>query len=301
MTDLLTIASDRLTAMFETRGARMRGVHLDGGPNLLLDDDAPALLAAYGGVLIGPVANRVHLGQLTVGDTPYQMPQNEGQTCLHSGPDGAHARDWTVTHHGPAQLTLSLILPDGACGLPGRREITATFAITGTTLNLRLDAITDAATPMALAHHPYWALGGRMLLECPAEHYLPTDAANIPTGVIHPVAGTAFDFRTAQPMPDDIDHNLCIATARRADPAHVATLTGDKAVLQIDSTEPGLQVYSGAGLPTIPGTDVAPFAGCALEPQDWPNAVNTNDFPPVIITPEAPYRQITRYTLQPAT
>ncbi|MEL6209355.1 MAG: galactose mutarotase, partial [Pseudomonadota bacterium] len=122
-----------------------------------------------------------------------------------------------------------------------------------------------------------------------------------PVGRLALSVGTAFDFRTGQPLPPEIDHNLCLARARRAVPAPVATLTGDAATLTIDSTEPGLQVYSGSGLPTVPGTDIAPFAGVALEPQDWPNAVNTPGFPPVLITPGSPYRQITRYTLMPAT
>ncbi|MEO1778173.1 MAG: galactose mutarotase [Pseudomonadota bacterium] len=301
MTECYTLSSDRLSARFERRGARMRALHLDGGPNLILDADAPDFLAAYGGVLIGPVANRVREGRAVIGGQIHQMPQNEGTTCLHSGPDGVHTQDWTVTDQGGAHLVLSLVLPGGACGLPGRREITATFVIVGTTLSLSLHAITDAPTPMALAHHPYWALGGTPVLRCPADHYLPTDSANLPTGEVATMAGTAFDFRTGQPLPPEIDHNLCLARARRAAPAPVATLTGDAATLTIDSTEPGLQVYSGAGLPTVPGTDIAPFAGVALEPQDWPNAVNTPGFPPVLITPESPYRQITRYTLMPAT
>ncbi|MEO0667974.1 MAG: galactose mutarotase [Pseudomonadota bacterium] len=301
MTDSYTVSSDRLTARFEPLGSRIRALHLDGGPNLILDADAAAFVAAYGGVLIGPMANRVRDGRVQIDGQTHQMPQNEGATCLHSGPHGAHARHWNVTGHGPRHLVLSLDLPDGACGLPGNRQITAAFAITGPTLSLSLHAVTDAPTPIAMAHHPYWALGGTPVLHCPADHYLPTDAANVPTGDIAPVDGTTFDFRTGQPLPPDIDHNLCLARARRDTPERIATLTGDAATLHIDSTEPGLQVYSGAGLPRIEGTDIAPFAGCALEPQDWPNAVNEPQFPHAMVTPDSPYRQITRYTLQPAT
>ncbi|WP_299686540.1 galactose mutarotase [uncultured Tateyamaria sp.] len=301
MTETYTISSDRLTALFDPIGARIRALHLDGGPNLILDADAPEFVAAYGGVLVGPVANRVRDSRVQIGGHSYQMPQNEGSTCLHSGPDGVHVQRWSVTARGPEHLILSLVLEDGACGLPGGRQITAAFTVIGPTMQLSLHAVTDAATPMALAHHPYWALGGPPVLRCAAVHYLPTDAANLPTGQIAPVAGTPFDFRDGRSLPPEIDHNLCLASARRDKPEIVATLTGDKASLTIESTEPGLQVYSGAGLPDIPGTDIAPYAGCALEPQDWPDAVNTPTFPPVLITPDSPYRQITRYTLQPAT
>ena len=301
MTDTYTISSDRLKARFTPFGARMRALHLDVGPNLILDSDAPDFVAAYGGVLIGPVANRVRNGRVEIDGETYQMPQNEGPTSLHSGPDGAHARMWAVTDHGPSHLVLSLDLSDGACGLPGHRQITATFAVSGPTLRLRVDAVTDRPTPLAFAHHPYWALGGTPTLRCPAAHYLPTDAANVPTGDIALVLGTTFDFRTARPLPPEIDHNLCLAGQRHAEPQTVATLSGDAATLTIDSTEPGLQVYSGSGLPDVPDSDIGPFAGCALEPQDWPNAVNEPDFPAVLVTPASPYRQITRYTLRAAT
>ena len=301
MTDSYTLSSDRLTARFEHFGARIRALHLDGGANLILDADAPAFVAAYGGVLIGPVANRVRNGRLQIDGQSYQMPQNEGPTCLHSGPDGAQARQWDVTGHGPGHLVLSLDLPDGACGLPGHRQITATFAITGPTLSLSLHAVTDAPTPITMAHPPYRAHGGAPVQPSPAAHYLPKNTANVPTGEIAAVDGTAFDFRSGQPLPPQIDHNLCLARARREAPTRIATMTGDAATLHIDSTEPGLQVYSGAGLPSIEGTGIAPFAGCALEPQDWPNAVNEPRFPHVLVTPDSPYRQITRYTLQPAT
>ena len=301
MTDTYSISSDRLTARFSAHGARMRALHLDGGPNLILDSDAREFFAACGGVLIGPVANRVREGRAQVGRETYQMPQNEGRTCLHSGPEGAQARTWTVVEHEPHQLTLSLQLPDGACGLPGARQITARLSLSGATLELNLRAVSDVTTPIALAHHPYWALGGTQILRSPAQHYLPTDAVKLPTGEICEVAGTPFDFRAGQPLPPDVDHNLCLARTRRSAPEHIATLAGTKATLTIDSTEPGLQVYSGSGLPTLPGTDIAPFAGCALEPQDWPNAINTPAFPNILVTPSSPYRQITRYTLHGAT
>ncbi|MEX0311813.1 MAG: galactose mutarotase, partial [Tateyamaria sp.] len=72
-------------------------------------------------------------------------------------------------------------------------------------------------------------------------------------------------------------------------------------VLRIASTEPGLQAYSGAFLPDLPAANIGPFAGIALEPQGWPDAVNHPEFPDVIVTPDHPYVQITTYTLHRAT
>ncbi|MEL6888797.1 MAG: hypothetical protein AAFO86_08810, partial [Pseudomonadota bacterium] len=84
MTDSYTISSDRLRARFEPLGGRIRALHLDKGPNLILDSDAPEFVAAYGGVLVGPVANRVRDGRVQIDGQTHQMPQNEGATCLHS-------------------------------------------------------------------------------------------------------------------------------------------------------------------------------------------------------------------------
>ena len=297
MTNTYTIRSSRLSVTIEPWGARMRSLTLDGGPNLILDADPhahPDWVAAYGGVLIGPIANRVRGGQLTMGNTTYQMPQNEGTTCLHSGPEGVHAQTWEVSQCEPQFIQLTLKLADGDCGLPGNREITALFAVIDNVLRLSIHAISDAPTPFAFAHHPYWALGGAPTLQCNAETYLPIDDVTLPTGEVAPVAETPFDFRTPRPLPPEIDHNLCLSDAPHADPTEIATLSGETASLTISSTEPGLQVYSGAGLPTIENTDIAPFAGCALEPQAWPNAVNVPHFP-AICTEN--YRQITTYRL----
>lgn len=304
MTTSLTIASDRLTVRIDPRGARTRAIHLDGGPNLLLDADPEAhsdWAACYGGVIVGPVANRVAGGRVAIDGVTCQMPQNEGTTCLHSGPKGVHAHPWRVVAHEATSLHLEVTLPDGTCGLPGHRVITAQFTCTGETLTLTLLATTDRATPMSLAHHPYWVLGPDQHLQVPADHYLPVDASLLPTGEVSPVENTIFDLRKGGPIPPEIDHNFCLSNQPHPTPVDAATLSGQLGTLRITSTEPGLQIYGGAALPDIPAEGIRPYAGVALEPQGWPNAVNTPHFPNVIMTAETPYRQITQYTLGPAT
>lgn len=304
MTTSLTIASDRLIVRIDPHGARTHAIHLDNGPNLWLDADPeahPAWSACYGGVIVGPVANRVAGGRVMIDGAAYQMPQNEGTTCLHSGPDGLHARLWQVVAHEASSLQLQTTLPDGACGLPGRRTITVRFTCTGNTLVLAFEGRTDRPTPVSLAHHPYWALGPDQRLHVFADRYLPVDGQLLPTGEMASVDGTPFDLRAGAPNPPDIDHNYCVSDRPQPTPTQVATLSGQLGTLRIASTETGLQVYSGAGLPDIPAHGIRPHAGVALEPQGWPNAVNTAHFPSVIVTPETPYRQITQYTLAPAT
>ncbi|MEL7165449.1 MAG: aldose epimerase family protein [Pseudomonadota bacterium] len=287
---MIEIANDILVARFAPLGARLCHVGFRDGPNLILDADPeayPEWAACYGGVIVGPVANRVAGAQIRIDDKHFPMDANEGATCLHSGANGLHTRIWQMTVKKAAAVTFAVFLPEGACGLPGRREITAEFTLTGNALMLSLSATSDQVTPMAVAHHPYWSLGGPHVLQSQADAYLPVDDVLIPTGEIARVSGTPLDFTSPRVLPDHIDHNLCWGRKRNS-AAAMATLTGDNAVLQITSNQPGLQVYSGAGLPTLPG--IAPFAGCALEPQIWPNAINTAHFPDALLQPGATYR-----------
>ena len=308
MTDTVTLTSNQLTARISPHGARLETLCFEGGPSLVLHTDPdthPDWRSFYPGAIVGPVANRVKGGRFTLNGTTCQMPCNEnGIAALHSGPDGLDQRVWTITDQSASDLHLHITLPDGDGGLPGTREIEAHYAVRDATLTLTITARTDAPTPINIAHHPYWRLGDAAahLLQVAAPHYLPVDARNIPTGEIAPVTGTAFDHSAPRPLDPQVDHNLCCATARRDRPTHLATLTGTNGLqLDVDSTEPGLQVYAGAHLPTLPGTDIAPFAGIALEPQGWPDAVNQPHFPSVLCAPDQPYRQITRYRITRAT
>ncbi|MBY5932745.1 galactose mutarotase [Tateyamaria omphalii] len=305
MTKTYTIHSDRLTATFDPDGARMRSLQLDGGPNLILDvDDAvtPALRDAYGGTIVGPLANRVRGGKVPMGNVIHQMPCNEvGITALHSGPDGLDRMQWTVTGQHPARLCLQYHLPDGHGGLPGNRVIDLEYSVWRSTLTVNIWMQTDAPTPASIAHHPYWRVTGGHSLRIHADQYLPTDNTNLPTGDIADVAGTPFDHRTPRAIDKDTDHNFCVSTTRAPDPRPMAELTTAHSRLKIDSTEPGLQAYSGAFLPDIPQAEIAPLSGIALEPQGWPDAVNNAHFPNVICAPDHRYSQTTRYTLNSAT
>ncbi|KIC48920.1 aldose epimerase family protein [Tateyamaria sp. ANG-S1] len=303
MTTTYTIHSDRLTATFDPDGARMRSLHLDGGPNLILDADegiTSALRDTYGGTIVGPLANRVRGGKVPLGAVVHQMPCNEnGTTALHSGPDGLDRMQWTASAQDNATLTFTCHLPDGHGGLPGNRDVSVTFTLTSNTLTLRIAMTTDAPTPASIAHHPYWRVTGGHSLRIHADHYLPTDDANLPTGRIAPVAGTPFDHRTPRPIDPGTDHNFCVADMTSPTPRPMAILHTKTHTLQIDSTESGLQAYSGAFLPEIPQANIAPLAGIALEPQGWPDAVNHTHFPDVIVTPDHPYVQTTTYRLTP--
>lgn len=305
MTQALTLASTDLIATVSTRGARLDTLRFHEGPNLLLHSDDPTWRDSYGSTLVGPVANRVKGGHVRIRDKTYQMPCNEnGITALHSGPDGLDTQNWEVIAHEAHRLHLRCALADGAGGLPGNRVFDVTYGVDGPQLTLDVQATTDADTPIAIAHHPYWRLGDARdhLLQIQADSYLLLDAAHLPTGEVRPVAGTVFDHRKARPVDPQTDHNFCIGQIRRTTPVRVATLSGtDGLTLHIDSTEPGLQVYAGAFLPDLPAADIKPGAGLALEPQGWPDAVNQPEFPSIIACCDRPYRQKTCYLITTAT
>jgi aldose 1-epimerase len=300
---MIRLKSDTLEAWVHPTGATLVGLWLRGRPRSLVLGFAGASgyarIPIYAGAIVGPVANRIAKGQLTIGNDPWQMQTNDGPHALHSADQGLHARHWTIRSKSRHQVTLTCDLPDGDAGLPGNRVIEARYILQDEGgLDVHMSAISDRDTVMNLAHHPYWNLDGRETvsrhtLQIHAYQYLPTD----------------YDFRqfTALPVDRTLDANLCLARARRVTPALAAELVGSTGVhLTIETTEPGLQVYNGSGLPDIrvpmhPGQRLGPCAGIALEPQSWPDAPNNPEFPSISLPGGQMYRQHTRYRVFAAT
>ena len=311
----ITIASPELSATFLTLGAILQDVRLKnvrhsltlGGMTLSAYDNGPM---KYFGAVVGPVANRIANGRAKIEGTELSLVKNEnGITTLHGGELGTHARNWTVTSQSDDQVTLMVSLPDGEEGWPGNRTIFVSYYITHATLTMEITASTDAPTYMNLANHSYWnlagvAMTGGHVLTINADRYTPVDANLIPTGEIAKVADTPFDFRYARVLKGEggnrYDHNFCLADAR-GPVRNAARLEAPSGlVMEMETTEPGLQVYDAVGLATAPhvGHLAAPynkFAGVALEAQGWPDAPNHRNFPSVMLVPGEMYRQTTRW------
>ena len=304
---MIEISNDLLRARILPLGATLAGLWHQGLENSLVlgfSDPADYLrYPIYAGAIVGPFANRLGGAQARLDGQTFHMPANEGgKTTLHSGPEGLHAQRWLIAKQQTDAVTLTCDMPDGACGLPGNRKISAAYQLDGNRLLLQLSATTDATTLMNLAHHPYWSVDSNAQLCVAADTYLPVNALNLPTGEIAYVTGTAFDYRRTRPIPKDMDHNLVLAAAPRPAPQHAATLTTRDYQLQINTTAPGLQVYSGHGLPEIDadrctGRPIAANAGIALEPQLWPDAPNHPRFPSAILAPRENWQQLTEYCL----
>ena len=270
----------------------------------------------YQGAGIGRCANRIDQARFEIDGRAFQVVANEGTTCLHGGVPGFDKRLWRFEEPlDPDGRTVALTYasPDGEEGFPGAVTARIVFTLTAADeLAIGYSAETDAPTPVNLTHHLYFNLSGDHrspaldhTLAIAASATTPVRPDLIPTGELAPVEGTPFDLRggrvigeaLAEPhpqltIPKGYDHNWALEAG--AEPAVRLSCPRTGVSLSITTDQPGLQVYSGQGL----AEPFAPFSGLALEPQGFPNAVNTPAFPDVILRPGQVYRRRSLYRLQ---
>jgi aldose 1-epimerase len=272
------------------------------------------------GALLGRTSNRIAGGEFILDGRRYALVRNEGKNTLHGGGVFGNVF-WTASEASGTRLVLNHVSPDGDQGFPGELEVRASYRLDGATLWLEFEARTSKPTPLSLSAHPYFNLGGfeaRSVLEheftIAAGTYLPTDAEQIPTGERRSVEGTPFDFRQAvsaaarirHPDPQLLhgkgyDHYFALGAAQGDTPRFAARARNpaNGRTLEIQTTQPGLQFYTGNNLNgTIAGRGVIyrQSAAFAFEPQGFPNAPNQRDFPSVVLRPDEVYRQSIGYT-----
>ena len=267
----------------------------------------------YLGVVVGRVANRIAHGRLLFGGAVHALPRNAPPHCLHGGPEGLSTRLWDMAIDSRADtVCFSYDSPDGEGGWPGAVRFTVEAALCGRELAWRMRARPDRPTPINLALHAYWNLAGGgdvrdHALRVAASRLTPTDATLAPTGEIAPVAGGRCDFRAARtlrdadPAAEGFDVNLALDGGD----GPAATLTAPNGLgLRLWTDRPGLQLFDAkpfAGLRGGHGGALyGPFAGLALEAQDFPDAPNHPRFPSIMRDPDRPYRQRLKLEIGPA-
>lgn len=300
-----------LVATILTYGATLQDLRLaDGRAVVLGSPDLAAYLGPlrYFGAIVGPVANRIAGGRFGLDGRDVVLDRNEaGRTTLHGGAAGFGERVWRLAHHAADRCTLALDHADGLGGFPGPLAVTATYRLLPPqVLEIEITGTAPAVAVFAPAFHGYWNLDGSPdilshRLTIAADKRTPVDAALIPQGPPVDVAGTDRDYRSARPVGPDLDDNFCTGSARTG-LRPVAVLQGRDLRLDVETTEPGLQVYAAARTSSggFPGLDGRPFglhAGVALEPQLWPDAVNRPDFPSARLDPGVPVTQVSRFRL----
>ena len=272
----------------------------------------------YLGVVVGRVANRIENARFTLNGKHYSLAANNGPNHLHGGLKGFDKVVWsadvTDAHEGDA-ITFSYLSPDGEEGYPGTMECSVTYILTEQNeLILVYSATTDAPTPVNLTNHAYFNLAGTMsdtildhMMLINADSYTPSDELLIPTGTIETVKGTALDFRTPRAIGSRIhqlsgsyDHNYILN--KEDDELSLAARVSDPAsgrVMEVWTTEPGVQFYSGNFLVNLAGRGNSIYnkhAGFCLETQHFPDAVNKPQFPSIILQPGEMYSHLTRFS-----
>ena len=270
----------------------------------------------YFGALIGRYGNRIAKGQFTLDGRQYTLATNNYPNSLHGGVKGFDKVVWIpsaiTSAEGPA-LKLMHLSHDGEEGYPGNLSVTVIYTLThDNALKVEYTATTDRATVVNLTQHSYFNLAGKgtildHVVMIAADRFTPVDSTLIPTGELRPVDGTPFDFRTptaigARIGQDDeqlkygkgYDHNWVInkPMGQLGLMARVYEPTSGR-VLEVLSTEPGLQFYSGNFLDgTLKGKGgwVYQFRnGFCMEPQHYPDSPNKPEFPSVVLKPGETY------------
>ncbi|MEV8468111.1 aldose epimerase family protein [Fluviibacterium sp. DFM31] len=316
--DAIQVGNGALTARILPYGATLQDLRLEGTPHALVLGHPTARdyvdSTAYFGAVVGRCANRIANGRYDLEGKTCHTPRNFlDRHTLHGGGNSIERMVWQVVSRTETEVSLHLHLPDGHEGFGGNLDLRLTYRILPpAVLSFELTATTDSASLCNIAPHWYFNLDGTgpicdHRLSVVARHYLPVDQELIPTGEIAPVAGTPFDFQTARAVGDVLyDHNFCLSDGPQPC-REVARLTGPMSgiTLTLSTTEPGLQVYSGAYLDetersTLNGQPYTPFTGIALEPQGWPDAPNQPGFPSVVLRQGETYRHVSTFAFSRA-
>jgi aldose 1-epimerase len=265
----------------------------------------------YFGALIGRHANRIARGRFSLNGVGYQLPCNNGVNHLHGGFKGFDKREWTVREDDHT-LHLTYYSKAGEEGYPGNLTAFVDYTMRDNELRIDYRATTDRDTIVNLTNHSYFNLRGTgTILEheltLNADHFTPVYEDLIPTGEIKPVEGTPWDFRKAKAIGSEIDkvaggydHNFVLrdwdGSLRLA--ARLYEPTSGRA-LEILTTEPGIQFYSGNFLDGSfigkNGVAYEKYAGLCLEPQHFPDTPNHPNFPLTTLRPGEEYKHTSVY------
>jgi aldose 1-epimerase len=265
------------------------------------------------GGVVGRVANRIAKGRFSLGGRNYVLAQNDGVNHLHGGNKGFDRAVWRIDSSASNCVKLSRVSPDGEEGYPGELNVRVEYALNDNNeLRIRYEAQSDRNTPLNLTNHAYFNLMGEgrgtiadHFVQINAAKYTPVDAGLIPTGVVEPVDGTPLDLRRLTRIGDGFDnqadeqlvtvgkgydHNFVLDKAGNGK-LHLAARVEERQtgrVLEVETTEPGLQFYTGNSLHgSIRAKDGKSnydrHTGFCLETQHFPDSVNRPNFPSTIL------------------
>lgn len=276
----------------------------------------------YFGAIVGRYGNRIGKGRFKLNGKEYKLATNNGENHLHGGVNGFNKRVWDGTEGaGKNVLELSYTSKDGEEGYPGALSVRVTYTLTeDNELKIDYSATTDKDTVVNLTNHSYFNLKGAgegdildHEVQINADKFTPVDKGLIPTGELKPVEGTPFDFRTPTKIGARVnekdpqlgygggyDHNFVLNGAQGILSLAARVMEPSLGrVMEVHTTEPGLQFYIGNFLDgTLTGKDNKVYRkryGFCMETQHFPDSPNKPQFPSVALRPDGTYRSTTVY------
>jgi aldose 1-epimerase len=277
----------------------------------------------YFGAIVGRYANRIGGAQFMLDDQSYTLAANNDENSLHGGIEGFDKKLWTAYEfeddNGP-RLELEYISPDGEEGYPGTMTCKVVYSLSNENeLRIEYFATTDRKTVLNLTNHSYFNLkdAGRSnildhRISIKSDLITPTDEQSIPTGEFMDVEGTPFDFRESHTIGERIesdhpqtvfgkgyDHNYVLGENGEMKLAATVHEPESGRVMEVYTTEPGVQFYTGNFLGTAPeGVEPPNFehrTGFCLETQHFPDSPNRPEFPSVLLDPGEVFVSVTIY------
>ncbi len=277
----------------------------------------------YFGAIVGRYGNRIAGGKFTIDSETFTLAKNNNENHLHGGTIGFDKVVWDVKSVSGSAIELAYRAKDKEEGYPGNLDVTVSYTLTDQNeLAIEYSAVTDKATPVNLTQHTYFNLKGEgngtildheLMLN--ASRFTPVDVGLIPTGELVDVAGTPFDFTTSKPIGRDIekedeqlkfgggfDHNWVLNRTDGDDSMTLAAEVFEPSsgrVLEVHTTEPGIQFYSGnfldGRLTGKAGKTYVNRGGFCLETQHFPDSPNQPNFPSTLLKPGQVYKTRTTF------
>jgi len=270
------------------------------------------------GSAVGRYANRIAGAKFFIDGVEHRLTANAGPHHIHGGAQEAfHRAVWEaepIREPSAAGVKLTHVSRDGEAGYPGTLQAAVVYKLTADSqLVMDYTARTDKPTHVNLTNHAYWNLAGAgsgdvlgHLLLLNADHYLPADRAKIPTGEVRSVRGTVMDFTTPQAIGsrirqvEDENYDHCYVLNKRlgermALAARVVE-PGSGRVMEVYTTQPGVQLYTAKGLSSrlkAGGKPYGPYHGFCLETQHYPDSPNQPAFPSTLLRPGQTYHEVT--------
>ena len=283
------------------------------------------------GCVVGRYANRIAHGKFTLDGTEYTLETNPSGHHLHGGSEGFHKQVWDASveqKDGMPLLVLKHSSAHGQGGYPGNLECKVTYCLTQSgEIEVHYYATTDRATVINLTNHSYFNLLGHQhatdntildhLAELHCDSFIPTDDRGIPVSNPIPVDGTPLDFRAPVTFGERIDHDhlqlrngkgydhnwvISRKTEGLAEAARITEPVSGR-ILEVATTQPGIQCYSGNNVDSLTGKGGTVYGyrgSVCLETQHFPDSPNQSDFPSTVVTPDREFHEITVFRLRSA-